>query len=184
MSDLDTNDSLKGRDNFIVSTALWLISSSWGRHLRHRVNPWFSSILGPFWFTELLSIILKWFTLFCFSPQPPPVLAVPYFTGISSCSVLLLLLHLAYHPTHGPGPNQWHTDAVAAMGTESRVLQNISLIVGTEQKAHAHQRSTPFAGCLLQNRRNTRREEIITRDWRIGFQSYWRSRRATFSRRS
>lgn len=41
MSDLDPNDSWKGRDNFIVSTALWLISSSWGRHLRHRVNPWF-----------------------------------------------------------------------------------------------------------------------------------------------
>lgn len=87
------------------------------RHLRHRVNPWFlrfDSILGPFQFTELLSIaprrLCYWFTL--------PVL------------LLLALWWLTLQVFHLP-------QMLQRRGDGNRPLQNtIALIVGTEKKAH------------------------------------------------
>lgn len=87
---MDSSDSGKGRDNFIVSTFQWS-----GRKTSSSscVNPSFSSILGPFWFTELLlfyrSVVVVFDCMRVIHPLLPPLsltsgqwTVVTYFAGI------------------------------------------------------------------------------------------------------
>lgn len=151
-----------------------LFSGQAERHLRHRVLtlPFlrFWDLFGSqncYYFIDpwLPSIVCEWFTLCCLLFPWPVDIVVTYFAGIFPCSAAASCVYLFRsinrpRPTNPP-TNQWHTDAVAVLGTESRALQNISLIVGTEQKAHdAHQRSTPIRGCcsrLIEEIRDAKR---------------------------
>lgn len=177
---MDSSDSGKGRDNFIVSTFQWS-----GRKTSSSscVNPSFSSILGPFWFTELLLFYRSVAAFDCMRvihPLLPLPLSsgqwlVTYFAGIFPCSAAAL--HRAYtsfvrltdpdQPTHQPVTHRCCDCAGNRIpGTTKYIANRRHRTKGSwcPSEIDTHSR-------MLQslNRRNTRREEIITRDWRIGF---------------
>lgn len=135
--------------------------SGWKTSSSSCVNPSFSSILGPFWFTELLLFYRSVAAFDCMRvihPLLPLPLSsgqwlVTYFAGIFPCSAAAL--HRAYtsfvrltnpdQPTHQPVTHRCCGCAGNRIPGTTKYIANRRH--RTKGSCDAHQRSTPIRGC-------------------------------------